>query len=168
MNDRWICDGCKTEYAEYVKGCLKCSDRGLYFSVRAIPQPAQPASLSDEEIADRWASKYATDVPQKHLFSYIAAAIREATTPRDARIAELERESSFNEQLAKAKSPCGHLETYAYTEDGGKHIVCLLCERDDVARTLRGIGESAISEAAIRDRLAALLSRLTGTKTTGA
>lgn len=26
---------------------------------------------------------------------------------------------------------CGHSSQYAYTEDGGKHIVCLLCERDE-------------------------------------
>lgn len=27
-------------------------------------------------------------------------------------------------------SPCGHPSQYAYTEDGGAHMVCLLCERD--------------------------------------
>jgi hypothetical protein len=26
-------------------------------------------------------------------------------------------------------SPCGHPSQYAYTEDGGAHMVCLLCER---------------------------------------
>jgi hypothetical protein len=51
-----------------------------------------------------------------------------------ARVGELEREAAFNEQLAKAKSSCGHLETYAYTEDGGRHIVCLLCERAELGR----------------------------------
>ncbi len=24
--------------------------------------------------------------------------------------------------------PCGHSERFYYTEDGGKHIVCLVCE----------------------------------------
>lgn len=27
-------------------------------------------------------------------------------------------------------SPCGHPSQYAYSEDGGAHMVCLLCERD--------------------------------------
>lgn len=27
-------------------------------------------------------------------------------------------------------SPCGHSSQYAYSEDGGAHIVCLLCERE--------------------------------------
>lgn len=31
---QWICDGCGARYAEYVNGCPKCSERGLYFSVR--------------------------------------------------------------------------------------------------------------------------------------
>lgn len=26
-------------------------------------------------------------------------------------------------------SPCGHPSQYAYSEDGGAHMVCLLCER---------------------------------------
>jgi hypothetical protein len=37
----------------------------------------------------------------------------------------------FYQSLDTSKSPCGHLERYAYTEDGGKHIVCLLCEREE-------------------------------------
>jgi hypothetical protein len=27
-------------------------------------------------------------------------------------------------------APCGHSSQYCYTEDGGKVIVCLLCERN--------------------------------------
>ena len=34
----------------------------------------------------------------------------------------------FYQSLGESKSLCGHLERYALTEDGGKHIVCLLCE----------------------------------------
>ncbi len=26
------------------------------------------------------------------------------------------------------KAPCVHSEQYCYTEDGGKHIICLVCE----------------------------------------
>lgn len=31
---------------------------------------------------------------------------------------------------SSSKAPCGHDERYCYTEDGGKNIVCLLCERE--------------------------------------
>lgn len=30
----FICDECKAQYAEYVNGCPKCSEHGLFFSVR--------------------------------------------------------------------------------------------------------------------------------------
>lgn len=30
-------------------------------------------------------------------------------------------------------SPCGHPSQYAYSEDGGAHMVCLLCEREHVS-----------------------------------
>lgn len=36
-------------------------------------------------------------------------------------------------------SPCGHSSMWAYTEDGGKHIVCLLCikaDREEKARQI--------------------------------
>jgi hypothetical protein len=40
---RWICDGCKTSYAEYVNGCPRCYEHGLFFSVRQPPHdPAEP------------------------------------------------------------------------------------------------------------------------------
>lgn len=35
-------------------------------------------------------------------------------------------------------SPCGHSSQYAYSEDSGKHIVCLLCERSAVTEARRG------------------------------
>jgi hypothetical protein len=34
----------------------------------------------------------------------------------------------FYQSLDTSKAPCGHLERYTYTDDGGRHIVCLLCE----------------------------------------
>jgi len=34
----------------------------------------------------------------------------------------------FYQSIDGSKAPCGHLERYTYTEDAGKHIVCLLCE----------------------------------------
>ena len=33
------------------------------------------------------------------------------------------------ELLECGPSPCGHSSQYTYTEDGGQHITCLLCER---------------------------------------
>ena len=37
----------------------------------------------------------------------------------------------FHQSLGESKSPCGHLERYAYTNDGGKTIFCLLCEHEE-------------------------------------
>ena len=45
-------------------------------------------------------------------------------TELQAKVTQLEKEAE------QSKSPCGHYARYAYTEDGGKNIVCLLCERD--------------------------------------
>jgi hypothetical protein len=43
----------------------------------------------------------------------------------------------FHQSLGESKSPCGHQERYAYTEDGGKHIICLLCEREQAKEDAR-------------------------------
>jgi hypothetical protein len=43
----------------------------------------------------------------------------------------------FHQSLGESKSPCGHLERYALTEDGGKHIICLLCEREQAKEDAR-------------------------------
>ena len=37
------------------------------------------------------------------------------------------------------ESPCGHSSQYAYTEDGGKNIVCLLCERQELKEEIAGL-----------------------------
>lgn len=36
----------------------------------------------------------------------------------------------FYQSLDQSESPCGHRERYAYTTDGGKTIICLLCEHE--------------------------------------
>jgi DNA repair exonuclease SbcCD ATPase subunit len=42
----------------------------------------------------------------------------------------LKLENDVLESMSRhAPSPCGHSSQYAYTDDGGKHIVCLLCSR---------------------------------------
>jgi len=43
-------------------------------------------------------------------------------------IASLKVDVDVAESLSRhSPSPCGHSSQYAYTEDSGKHIVCLLC-----------------------------------------
>ena len=45
-----------------------------------------------------------------------------------ARHAALKLENEVLESMSRhSPSPCGHSSQYAYTEDGGKHIICLLC-----------------------------------------
>ena len=46
----WICDNpdCRTEYAEYVNGCPKCSENKLHFSVRqhaAVQKESKSAAV---------------------------------------------------------------------------------------------------------------------------
>ena len=57
VEPKWICDGCKTVYAEYVNGCPKCWEQGLTFSVRAVPA-AQPVEATSQE-----PPLYPTDTP---------------------------------------------------------------------------------------------------------
>lgn len=51
------------------------------------------------------------------------------------REAELTREIQLGKDLSRAlrenKSPCGHPEYFAYTEDGGKTVHCLLCAKQE-------------------------------------
>jgi hypothetical protein len=43
---------------------------------------------------------------------------------------KLRLENEVLESMSRhSPSPCGHSSQYAYTDDGGKHIVCLLCSR---------------------------------------
>ena len=44
----------------------------------------------------------------------------------------------FHQSLAGSKALCGHLERYSFTEDGGKHITCFLCEREERLEDARG------------------------------
>jgi hypothetical protein len=43
----------------------------------------------------------------------------------------------FYQSLAESKSLCGHPEQYSRTEDGGKHIVCLICEVERLSEELK-------------------------------
>lgn len=54
-------------------------------------------------------------------------------TELSARVEELQVEKEIAESLSRfGDSPCGHSSQYAYTEDGGKHIICLLCRSNRV------------------------------------
>jgi hypothetical protein len=48
------------------------------------------------------------------------------------------------EDIPYSNSPCGHVGQYAYTNDGGKHILCLLCEYID-----RNVSSSKAHNAAL-------------------
>jgi hypothetical protein len=37
VEDHWICDTCKTEYAEYVNGCPHCETVGIRSRVESLP-----------------------------------------------------------------------------------------------------------------------------------
>jgi len=40
--DHWICDTCKTEYAEYVNGCPHCETVGIRSRVESSPERGRP------------------------------------------------------------------------------------------------------------------------------
>jgi len=65
--------------------------------------------------------------------------LRAELAAKDARIKELQ----FDLECAKdfCDSPCGHSSMWAYTEDGGKHIVCLLCIKAERDAALKATGE---------------------------
>ncbi len=44
------------------------------------------------------------------------------------RMAAFTQDEIDRERIEFCNSPCGHSSQYAYSEDGGKNIVCLLCE----------------------------------------
>lgn len=78
-----------------------------------------------------------------------------------------------------SEAPCGHDERYCYTEDGGKNIVCLLCERLTPSSTaltgndafvLREIAECialAEGQKSFLRRLASIAPSATGAATFG-
>ena len=56
----------------------------------------------------------------------LESRVRELEAERD----RLKLENDVLESMSRhAPSSCGHSSQYAYTDDGGKHIVCLLCSR---------------------------------------
>jgi hypothetical protein len=59
-------------------------------------------------------------------------------------LANLIEENEVNKALAESlahpvDSPCGHSSRYAYTEDGGKHIYCYVCQRDKYKAALTDV-----------------------------
>ncbi len=52
-----------------------------------------------------------------------------------ARCTALEQErdqaKAWADIVTHGKSPCGHWSAYCFTESGGKHIACILCERNE-------------------------------------
>jgi hypothetical protein len=48
---------------------------------------------------------------------------------------QLKQENTELKSLLKCgNSPCGHSDQYAYSEDGGKKIICLLCRSNEVTQ----------------------------------
>jgi hypothetical protein len=46
--DRWICDTCKTEYAEYVNGCPHCQTAGIRSRVESLPGESRKSETLSE------------------------------------------------------------------------------------------------------------------------
>lgn len=67
-------------------------------------------------------------------------AVRELLEEVDA----LKEWEETAKQLDKAKLPCGHNSRYGYTEDGGKHGICTLCE---IARRDAPVSDEDVSRA---------------------
>jgi len=42
-----------------------------------------------------------------------------------------EKVDELHPRLPFSTSPCGHSSQYTYSEDGGKHMRCSMCERDE-------------------------------------
>jgi hypothetical protein len=56
---------------------------------------------------------------------------------------QLKQENTELKSLLKCgNSPCGHSDQYAYSEDGGKKIICLLCRSNEVTQLRTILGET--------------------------
>lgn len=90
-------------------------------------EPVKPSGPSAERVTPRWRVKERGD----DLITYWKSKPRGSNEYAAAEIIEeLERELDIAQACARAgAAPCGHSDQYCYSEDGGKNIVCLLCER---------------------------------------
>lgn len=69
----------------------------------------------------------------------IALSLLRTHAERDKQFMETYKKLKEDNEILTAalhpiKSPCGHSGQYAYTEDGGKHIVCLVCVKEENER----------------------------------
>lgn len=75
---------------------------------------------------------------------------RRAQEEIDALLSDLEamrRRAEIAEALADfSPSPCGHSSQYAYSEDGGKNIRCLLCAEAELDRLRKASREQSAGE----------------------
>ena len=79
----------------------------------------------------------AEDCP--HMASFMTERSR-----LEAEVEQLKIDIDVAESMSRhSPAPCGHSSQYCYTEDGGKHIICLLCE----SKQLRERGDR-LAEAA--------------------
>lgn len=140
--------------------------------------PSQPADGFCRRI-DALATKYAnraierggdSDVLVSVCPSWIHGCIQEALLEFSGHKYSDEETAAIPSQpdvetISFCAAPCGHSSQYCYTSDGGKHIICLICEVERL--TLRPIGETkaipsqqAIERAA--RRIAELVAEMRG------
>lgn len=122
---------------EEPEGCPECYRRGVLLQKQ---QRQQCAELGCSEPAPPYCARHRGD--------WIERA--KAFTSAESENARLREELEDLKALDQGKSPCGHWAAYAHTDDGGKNIVCLLCqnerlrtERDDALCVLRALGVDA-------------------------
>lgn len=119
---KWVCDGCRAEYAEYINGCPKCSDKGLHFSVRQkAEQPAGP--------------EQGVDFTRSPLARRIIDASRKAGQPPNGD----EKQTTARERAGRFLLSRGHIMgekidagiVQDYLEDAEQRISDLERERDE-------------------------------------
>jgi hypothetical protein len=94
---------------------------------------------------------------EKDRINYISA-LRKKCAGLEAERDRLRLENEVLESMSRhSPSPCGHSSQYAYTEDGGKHIICLLCLRARHAALVEAIGKcSGMLKPGINEEIAAI------------
>jgi DNA-directed RNA polymerase subunit RPC12/RpoP len=95
----------------------------------AAAKLAQQFHESYERLAREFG--YETRKESAKPWSEVPESNRKLMTAVCSEVIESLRRSGAQEEVVFnfSPSPCGHSSQYAYTENGGKNIVCLLCER---------------------------------------
>ena len=126
QDTKWVCDKCGFGWvASSVLECKMCSYEA---ELKLARREHYEEGIAKGNKIIELASALKTSEEIRYAEEKVLLEEIRINHQLHATIARLKVDVDVAESLSRhSPSPCGHSSQYAYSKDGGKHIVCLLC-----------------------------------------